>query len=117
MAKRKVASGVAHKVPADLRSALVADKAAHTAWESLTPLARNEWICWVISVKKDETRKEHIERAISELLEGKRRPCCWMGCIHRKDKEISPSTRFARSVQAPSVRGALSKQSKAKRSI
>ncbi len=88
---RAVATGVVHTVPADMRKALNSDEAALTKWESLTPLARNEWICWTISVKKEETRNEHIKRLIVELTQGKRRPCCWIGCIHRTDKTISPS--------------------------
>ena len=83
MPKKTVSSGVVHKIPADLRDALVSDKAALEKWEDLTPLARNEWICWTISVKKAETRKEHVERVVSELKEGMRRPCCWPGCSHR----------------------------------
>lgn len=74
--------------------ALSAASKARAVWEDITPLARNEWICWVQSVKKEETRKEHVKRAIEELSEGKRRPCCWMGCTHRKDKAISPSQKF-----------------------
>lgn len=80
---QKIASGIVHEVPADLRKAIVADESALERWEDLTPLARNEWICWTITNKKPETRKNHIERTISELLEGKRRPCCWIGCKHR----------------------------------
>lgn len=80
----EVATGVVHELPADLRAALVADKSALERWEDLTPLARNEWICWTINVKTDTTRQKHVERVISELLEGKRRPCCWIGCIHRE---------------------------------
>jgi hypothetical protein len=76
-----------------MRKALAADKAALAKWEDLTPLARNEWICWVTFVKKEETRKEHAERMIRQLKEGKRRPCCWIGCIHRTDKKVSPSVR------------------------
>jgi hypothetical protein len=91
---KALSGGVAHKMPADLREALLADSKAVALWESLTPLARNEWICWTISVKKQETRDEHVERVISELKDGMRRPCCWIGCIHRKDKEISPSIRY-----------------------
>jgi len=72
-----------HRMPADLRKALVSSPAAKAAWEDITPLARNEWICWVTYVKKPETRRKHIERAISELKEGERRPCCWLGCFHR----------------------------------
>lgn len=93
MTKKDISGGVVHKVPADLREALSSDSKALDAWEGLTPLARNEWICWVTFVKKEETRKEHVKRTRSELKEGKRRPCCWLGCIHRKDKAISPSVR------------------------
>lgn len=90
----KISSGVAHGLPADLKKALAADKAALAKWEDITPLARNEWICWVEDVKTKEKRKEHITRVCSELKEGKRRPCCWLGCIHRKDKSLSPSQKF-----------------------
>ncbi len=93
MTQKEIATGVVHDVPADLRKALVSDPKAVAAWEDITPLARNEWICWVISVKKPETRKQHVERVRSELKEGIRRPCCWIGCIHRTDKSVSPSVR------------------------
>jgi uncharacterized protein YdeI (YjbR/CyaY-like superfamily) len=83
MTKKEVATGVVHRVPADLRKALLADESAQERWEDLTPLARNEWICWVISTKKPETRSNHVDRVITELLQGMRRPCCWMGCNHR----------------------------------
>jgi hypothetical protein len=89
----RLSSGVVHDVPLDLRAALSTSAKTLAVWEDLTPLARNEWICWVISVKKEETRKEHIKRLINELREGKRRPCCWIGCIHRVDKPVSPSMR------------------------
>ncbi len=97
MSDKTISSGVVHRLPEDLRSALLSDSKALAAWESLTPLARNEWICWTISVKKEETRKEHVKRVRSELKEGMRRPCCWLGCIHRKDKEISPSVKYVLS--------------------
>lgn len=94
MTAKATATGVAHKVPEDLRKALISDPKALALWESLTPLARNEWICWVVSVKKPETRAEHIKRVRAELKEGMRRPCCWIGCIHRTDKPISKSVRY-----------------------
>jgi len=94
MANKDISSGTVHEVPADLRDALTADPKALAAWEDLTPLARNEWICWTISVKKPETRKQHVERVCTELKEGMRRPCCWMGCIHRTDKPVSPSVHY-----------------------
>lgn len=93
MTNQKISSGTVHTLPTDLRKALIADKAALAIWEKLTPLARNEWICWVTFVKKTETRQEHVQRVVSELKEGMRRPCCWIGCIHRKDKAVSPSVQ------------------------
>ena len=80
----KISTGTVHKIPRDLRKYLEASPKALIAWNDITPLARNVWICWVISVKKPETRKNHIERVRIELSEGKRRPCCWPGCPHRK---------------------------------
>ena len=90
-----IPGGVVHDLPADLESALRADSPALATWEDITPLARNEWICWTITVKQAETRKKHVERVVTELLQGKRRPCCWIGCIHRPDKAISPSVQWA----------------------
>ncbi len=85
-----LASGTVHKLPDDLKKLLMSAPSAQKAWNSLTPLARNEWICWNITVAQPETRIHHIKRTITELQEGKRRPCCWIGCIHRTDKPISP---------------------------
>jgi uncharacterized protein YdeI (YjbR/CyaY-like superfamily) len=85
---RNILHGTVHKVPADLQKALTLDAKALALWESLTPLARNEWICWTTFVKKEETRKEHVKRVINELKEGKRRPCCWRGCPHRTDRVL-----------------------------
>ena len=93
MPKQKISGGTVHALPADLRKALASDAAARAAWEDITPLARNEWICWTTFVKQDATRKDHVRRVVSELKEGMRRPCCWIGCIHRADKAISPSVR------------------------
>ncbi len=72
-----------HTLPEDFKKAIVGDRAAREVWEDITPLARNEWICWVISGKKAETRDIRIKKALSKLKEGMRRPCCWAGCIHR----------------------------------
>ena len=97
MAQKGISGGTAHPMPADLRKALMADPKARAKWEDITPLARNEWICWTISVKTAETRKQHVKRVCSELKEGMRRPCCWAGCMHRKDKKLSPSQKFVLS--------------------
>lgn len=86
MKLKEISSGVVHTVPIDLKAALLRDSSVLERWEDLTPLARNEWICWTVTTKKAETRKNHIERTVTELLAGKRRPCCWVGCMHRPDK-------------------------------
>lgn len=91
---KALSGGVAHDMPADLRNALRSDPTAVEIWETLTPLARNEWICWVVSVKKPETRREHVKRVCLELHDGMRRPCCFMGCVHRSDKPLSPSQKY-----------------------
>lgn len=100
MADKQILGGVVHELPADLRKALLANKAALEKWQGLTPLARNEWICWVIFVKQAETRTDHVKRTVKELVEGKRRPCCWIGCIHRTDKAVSKSVQWALSRQS-----------------
>jgi len=88
-----IPGGTVHKIPSEFKKILSSKPKALSTWLNLTPLARNEWICWIEYVKKAETRNEHIQRALQELSEGKRRPCCWYGCIHRTDKAISPSVQ------------------------
>ena len=94
MVKHSILGGTVHRLPADLREALAASPKALAAWEDISPLARNEWICWTVTVKQQKTRDDHVKRVVSELKEGMRRPCCWMGCIHRTDKAISPSVKW-----------------------
>jgi uncharacterized protein YdeI (YjbR/CyaY-like superfamily) len=84
MYKQDILSGTVHKMPADLKRALINHKKALLAWNDITPLARNEWICWVEGAKLIETRKRRVERTHTELAEGQRRPCCWPGCMHRE---------------------------------
>jgi Uncharacterized protein conserved in bacteria len=82
-AKKRISAGVVHSPPSDLHQSLISHPKALTAWEDITPLARNEWICWIEDAKKQETRDHRIKRTYTELAEGKRRPCCWPGCPHR----------------------------------
>lgn len=91
---QKISAGVVHNLPPDLKKALRSDPKALALWEDITPLARNEWICWTISVKSPEKRREHVARVCSELKEGMRRPCCWIGCTHRTDKAMSRSQKW-----------------------
>ncbi|WP_194955347.1 YdeI/OmpD-associated family protein [Sphingopyxis solisilvae] len=81
--------GTVHIAGEDMQAALKADAAGLALWQSLTPLGRNEFICWVDDAKQAKTRTRRIERTVEELHEGKKRPCCWAGCIHRTDKAPS----------------------------
>ena len=80
----EVSLGTIHKLPDDLKNTLLLDPELLEKWNNLTPLARNEWICWVTIVKKQETRNEHVVRLIEEVGFGKKRPCCWPGCPHHR---------------------------------
>jgi hypothetical protein len=84
MTGKRVPGGVVHQLPADLREALIANATALAAWKDITPLARNEFICWVEDAKQQATRTRRIRRTQEELEEGQRRPCCWPGCKHRE---------------------------------
>lgn len=86
MSNTKISSTAFHAIPADLRREIAASAKMREAWNDITPLARNEWVCWITSVKKNETRKNHLERVKNDLIKGKRRPCCFPGCPHRKGK-------------------------------
>lgn len=101
MTKVEILQGTVHTVPDDFRKVLLADPAMLVAWQDITPLARNEFLCWITDAKKPETRARRIAIAKDKLNRGERRPCCWVGCIHRTDKAISPS-----------VKGILEKRSK-----
>jgi hypothetical protein len=77
MAQKEIAGGVAHKLPTDLQKALISSPKALAA-------------------------KNHIQRTVTELSQGKRRPCCWMGCIHRTDKAMSASQKWVLNRQSGS---------------
>lgn len=81
--------GLVHVAGPDLEAAIRSDPETLRLWERLTPLGRNEFICWVDDAKQARTRERRIGRTLEELLEGRTRPCCWAGCIHRTDKAPS----------------------------
>lgn len=83
MSASTLPGGKIHGLPEDLATALEADQTAKAAWIDITVLARNEFICWVSDAKQQKTRERRICRTVEELVEGKRRPCCWPGCPHR----------------------------------
>jgi uncharacterized protein YdeI (YjbR/CyaY-like superfamily) len=78
-----ISGGVVHDLPTDLEAALSSNLKALATWEDITPLARNEWICWIETAKQSATRTKRINWGCANLEEGKRRPCCWPGCSHR----------------------------------
>ena len=82
--------GTVHRAGEDMQAALTAEPEVLGLWQKLTPLGRNEFICWVEDAKQAKTRQRRIERTIGELREGRKRPCCWVGCIHRTDKAPGP---------------------------
>jgi len=84
VATKQVSGGTVHTLPKDLRAALIDNATGIEAWQDITPLARNEFICWVQDAKQDKTREHRIQRTVEELNEGQRRPCCWPGCTHRE---------------------------------
>lgn len=94
MTQTTIDSGTVHKLPNDFEKSILSDSKVLELWRDITPLARNEWICWVESAKKDETRIRRIEVGLSKMRSGMRRPCCWVGCIHRADKAMSPSQQW-----------------------
>lgn len=79
-----IEEGVVHTVPDDLKKVLHSRPELLEKWNKLTPLARNEWICWTTIVKQEATREKHIERLQEDIIAGKKRPCCWPGCPHRR---------------------------------
>ncbi|PQA89200.1 YdeI/OmpD-associated family protein [Hyphococcus luteus] len=87
--RTKISGGLVHELPTDLVNALTETKEITDLWENLTPIARNEFICWVEDAKQEKTRSRRIKRTVEELLDGQKRPCCWAGCIHRTDKKPS----------------------------
>ena len=64
-------------VPADVKDALASIPAINSIWNTLTPLARWDWIRWIRATADPATRGRRIEKACSMLEAGKRRPCCF----------------------------------------
>ena len=93
MATHKLSQGTVHTIPADLRKVILGNKKIQEIWEDITPLARNEWICWIESAKKLETRQHRMDVMIDKMNKGMRRPCCWAGCIHRNNKKVNGSVQ------------------------
>ena len=76
--------GTVHPLPADFKTAIASNETVAQLWQDITPLARNEWICWIEDAKKPETRAKRIAVGLDKMTRGMRRPCCWQGCPHRE---------------------------------
>ncbi len=83
-----IPGGVVHDVPGDLRDALRLDPKARATWRAITPLARNEWICWIQFAKKSETRRKRIKWSCSSLSDGSAVP------VVGRDAPIAGTHRF-----------------------
>lgn len=80
---KEISKNMPHTLPSDFKKSIASVPRVQSLWNDITPLAQNEWICWVISGKLAETRNIRIKKAISKMSGGMRRPCCWAGCPHR----------------------------------
>ncbi len=78
-----IKNGVVHKISSDIKNTLLSNSKMKDLWNSITPLARNEWICWIESAKRIETKDRRLGIMKDKLLSGEKRPCCWAGCMHR----------------------------------
>ncbi len=76
MSDTSIAGGTLHELPDQIRELLLTDDDVHALRDALTPLARNERICWVTSAKKTETQAKRLQRLAEDILAGKKRPCC-----------------------------------------
>lgn len=65
------------EIPQDIKKALDAHKEAKNTWDEATPLAHWEWLRWIRSTGRKETRQKRIDVACDKLRKGERRPCCW----------------------------------------
>lgn len=84
LVEQEVAIGTIHEMPDDLKDTLLSNSDVLEKWNKLTPLARNEWTCYVTIPKKQETRDEHLVRLCEDIRKSKKRPCCWPGCPHHR---------------------------------
>ena len=78
------------EVPSDLSDALAANLEAREVWNDTTPIARLDWIHWIVTAKQDKTRAKRINEACDKLSSGKRRVCCF-----------DPSGFYSKALSAP----------------
>lgn len=74
-----------HEITKEIQDLLNHNTKLLELWNSLTPIQRNEWICYTIMPKKQETKDKRLKRLQEDMLKGKKIPCCWPGCPHRRE--------------------------------
>lgn len=84
----------APEVPADLHKALDACPEAAALWADITTVARLDWIHWIESAKRAQTRQRRVDNACDMLASGKRRVCCF-----------DQSGFYSKSLSAPEAAG------------
>lgn len=60
-------------IPPELKKAIDVNAAAKKVWVAITPRAKEEWVEWIASAKKEETRARRVEKAVERLSNGERR--------------------------------------------
>ena len=108
MSLKKVSSGMVHELPADLKKALTCDPKALTAWEDITPLARNEWICWIESAKKAKPEAAGSSGAVQALEMANDAP------VVGPDASTANSENSLQSAASPSASGHHSRRGAAR---
>lgn len=80
----QIATGTIHELNEELTNTLLKNPDVLELWNGLTPLARNEWICYITIPKKPETKISRLVRLCEDIRSGEKRPCCWPGCPHHR---------------------------------
>jgi Bacteriocin-protection, YdeI or OmpD-Associated len=60
--------------PADLDRMFAKNKSARAFFDSLSFTNKKEYISWITSARREETRRVRVETAIEKMLEGKKNP-------------------------------------------
>ena len=74
-----------HELTKEIREILISNKEILEKWNSFTDIQRNEWVCYTTMPKKEETKLSRLKRLEKDILKGKKTPCCWPGCPHRRE--------------------------------
>lgn len=83
------------RLPAELEKALADASEARQTWDDITPLARRDWILWITTAKKPETRLIRVEKTCSKLASGMRRVCCFPGLKWLTRDHVAPEETWA----------------------